>query len=33
MTSLNHYFKKYEKQIILKEIGFQDKKKLKMLKY
>ena len=27
MTSLNHYFKKYEKQIILKEIGFSGQKK------
>ena len=33
MTSLNYYFKKYEKQIILKEIGFSGQKKLKMLKY
>lgn len=32
MTSLNHYFKKYEKQIILKEIGFSGQKKIKKAK-
>ena len=32
MTSLNHYFKKYEKQIILKEIGFSGQKKIKNAK-
>ncbi len=32
MTSLNHYFKKYEKQIILKEIGFSGQKKIKSAK-
>ena len=32
MTSLNYYFKKYEKQIILKEIGFSGQKKIKNAK-
>ena len=32
MTSLNYYFKKYEKQIILKEIGFSGQKKIKKAK-
>ena len=32
MTILNYYFKKYEKQIILKEIGFSGQKKIKNAK-
>ncbi len=32
MTSLNYYFKKYQKQIILKEIGFSGQKKIKNAK-
>ena len=32
MTRLNYYFKKYEKQITLKEIGFSGQKKIKNAK-
>ena len=32
MSGLNEYFRKYEKQIILKEIGFSGQKKIKKSK-